>query len=96
VFPTRGWGLGSGEWGTRGQFNSKFKIQNSKFKIQNSKFKIQNSKFKIQNSKFKIQNSKFIPTPHTSHTPHTLLPTPYSLLPKSKLLSEVAGKYNFH
>jgi hypothetical protein len=58
-----------------------FKIQNSKFKIQNSKFKIQNSKFKIQNSKFKIQNSKFIPTPHTSHTPHTLslLPTPYSL-----------------
>jgi IgA-specific serine endopeptidase len=29
----------------------------------NSKFKIQNSKFKIQNSKFKIQNLEFLPTP---------------------------------
>jgi 4-hydroxyphenylpyruvate dioxygenase-like putative hemolysin len=31
---------GKGDKETRGQFNSKFKIQNSKFKIQNSKFKI--------------------------------------------------------
>jgi hypothetical protein len=64
---------------TRGQFNSKFKIQNSKFKI--------------QNSKFKIHPYTPHPTPHSPlPTPHSLSSLLTTHSPKKRIMNFASSR----